>query len=197
LGISEIGVGYPDSTFGDMSRIGLPFIFLLRDILQYDTTLDDAINRMANARRTCDLILGVGDGKESLFRGMEYSYSVLDVMDDDNLRPFNNTWHPRIPGVVYWGMDWDCPTYNLILSEQIKKFYGQITPQIAIQYFTAVEQSGDNHLAYYDLTDMQFYVSFAAQFYIGGPVPGYARQFVQWDAYALFNETAPTSASHY
>jgi hypothetical protein len=26
LGISEIGVGYPDSTFGSESRIGIPFI---------------------------------------------------------------------------------------------------------------------------------------------------------------------------
>lgn len=87
---------------------------------------------------------------------MEYSYSVLDVMDDDNLRPNNNTWHPKIPGsssvasspyflgVVYWGMDWDCPSYNYVLSQQIKKYYGQITPEIAIQYLTAVEKSGDN-----------------------------------------------------
>jgi len=192
LGISEIGVGYPDSTFGSESRIGIPFIFLLREILQYDQTLDDAINRMANARRTCDLILGVGDGKMNLFRGMEYSYSVLDVMDDTNLRPANDTWHPKIPDVVYWGMDWDCPSYNYVLSQQIKKYYGQITPELAIRYFTAVEMSGDNHLAYYDLTDSQFYVSFAAQEYVSGPTPAYARQFTRWDANALFNEQPPS-----
>lgn len=69
LGISEIGVGYPDSTFGEESRIGVPFIvrfdtkfltnkkFILREILQYDYTLDDAINRMANSRRTCGMCL--------------------------------------------------------------------------------------------------------------------------------------------
>lgn len=37
---------------------------------------------------------------------MEYSYSVLNVMDDQNLMPFNDTWHPRIADIVYWGMDW-------------------------------------------------------------------------------------------
>jgi isopenicillin-N N-acyltransferase-like protein len=36
LGISEIGVSFPDNTFGDESRAGIPFIFLLRDILQFD-----------------------------------------------------------------------------------------------------------------------------------------------------------------
>jgi exportin-7 len=65
LGISEIGVAYPDASFGSESRIGYPFIvsflatlflisqFLLRDILQWDVTIDDAINRMINTRRTC------------------------------------------------------------------------------------------------------------------------------------------------
>lgn len=51
VAISEIGVSYPDPTFGSQSRIGIPFIYLLRDILQFDKTIDDAISRMANARR--------------------------------------------------------------------------------------------------------------------------------------------------
>ncbi len=29
-----------------------------RDILQFDNTVDDAINRMINERRTCNLIIG-------------------------------------------------------------------------------------------------------------------------------------------
>jgi isopenicillin-N N-acyltransferase-like protein len=53
LGISEIGVYFSDSTFGDESRVGIPFIFLLRDILQFDLTVDDAITRMINSKRTC------------------------------------------------------------------------------------------------------------------------------------------------
>jgi len=192
LGISEIGVAYPDSTFGSESRIGLPFIFLLRDILQYDNTVDDATNRMINARRTCDLILGVGDGKMSEFRGYQYSYSVLNVMDDENMMPNNTQWHPRITNTVYWGMDWDCPAYNTILSTLLNKYHGQITPQLAVQEITAVEKSGDNHIAFYDLTQMQVYVSFAAPFGVGGQVPAYARQFVQFDANKLFAEQPPS-----
>lgn len=96
LGISEIGVAYPDPSFGSESREGTPFIFLLRDILQFDYTIDDAINRMINARRTCDLILGVGDGKLGIFRAFQYSHSVLRVQDDMNMQPYNETWHPRM-----------------------------------------------------------------------------------------------------
>merc|ERR1711991_719685 len=63
MAISEIGVSFPDKSFGKTSRIGVPFTFLLRDILQFDDSLDNAIDHIKNAHRTCDLILGVGDGK--------------------------------------------------------------------------------------------------------------------------------------
>ena len=68
--------------------------YLLRDILQFDATLSDSMSRITNAHRTCDLILGVGDGKVSFltsvisdgmythqidsFRGVEYSKSVAN-----------------------------------------------------------------------------------------------------------------------
>ena len=37
--------------------------YLLRDIIQFDESLQEAIQRITSANRTCDLILGVGDGK--------------------------------------------------------------------------------------------------------------------------------------
>jgi len=191
LAISEIGVAYPDESFGSESRIGIPFIYLLRDILQFDLTIDDAIARIADEKRTCDLILGVGDGKLGEFRGFEYSSSTFKIFDDENMEPYNETWHPRIKNIVYYGMDWICPGYNIVLSNLLLKYYGSITPELAIQSITAPEQSGDNHLAYYDLTNMQIYVSFAAPHTVGGKAPAYARQFTQFDAKTLFSEQRP------
>jgi hypothetical protein len=192
LGISEIGVAYPDSSFGSESRIGYPFLFLLRDILQWDLTIDDATNRMINAKRTCDLILGVGDGKSSQFRGYEYSSSVLNIFDDANLQPLED-WHPRIPNIVYWGMDWLCPTDNTVLSHQLLSDYGKLTPEVAIKNIVSVEESGDNHSAFYDLTNLIIYVSFAAPHNVSGPVAGYARQFTKLDVNLLLAEKPPTS----
>ena len=63
MAISEIGVSFPDATFGKESRFGIPFTFILRDILQFDSSLQDAISRISSSNRTCDLILGVGDAK--------------------------------------------------------------------------------------------------------------------------------------
>ena len=36
MAISEIGAAYADYTFGKESRKGIPFTYLLRDVLQYD-----------------------------------------------------------------------------------------------------------------------------------------------------------------
>ena len=36
------------------------------------------------------------------FRGVEYSKSVANFYTPENLEP-EADWHPRIPGIVYWG----------------------------------------------------------------------------------------------
>lgn len=163
----------------------------MRDIIQFDKTVDDSINRITTAHRTCDLILGVGDGKViylflfffssffpfhffflsilslislkklGYFRGFQYSHSVANVIDDENLgiiyyyyyyypltnghltAPVNSTWHPQIENVVYWGMDWLCPGYTEVLSKQLQKYHGNITAENTIQFITAITQTGD------------------------------------------------------
>lgn len=196
LGISEIGVSYPDKTFGAQARVGYPFIFLLRDILQFDTTVDDASNRMINTQRTCDLILAVGDAKEKLVRGFEYSYHTLDMQDDINMRPKNDTWHFRLPEMIYWGMDWLCPGYTQVLGTQLRKHHGTLTPELAISDVVAVEGSGDVHIAVYDLTEGLFYVSFAAPRSSTGPTKAYARQYTLFTFDEMFGEAKPHSSLH-
>jgi len=192
LAISEIGATYPDSSFGYESRVGTPFIFVLREILQFDNTLEDSINRLETTHRTCNLILGVGDGKSESFRGFEYSFSVCNVFDDTNMMPYNETWHPRMTDIVYWGMDWDCPSFNYVLSQQLTKYYGQITPEIGMQYISSIEQSGTNHVIFYDFSADQVFVSFGAPSTVGGPQSAYDRQYTRVDATALFNEQPPS-----
>jgi len=130
MAISEIGVTYPDDTFGKESRIGVPFTFLLRDVLQWDLTLDDSINRITTATRTCSLILGVGDGKLKQFRSFQYSSSDANVIDDVNLIPKNDTWHKPIKNVVYHGMDWLCPPFSVALQDQLSKHWEISLPKI-------------------------------------------------------------------
>ena len=107
LSISEIGVSYPDETFGNETYLmpGYPWGFLLRDILQRDTNLSSGLERITSATRTCDLLLGVGDGNaaegDGAFRGVQYSPGPANVFDDANLEPSQYAWHPRIKVCFY------------------------------------------------------------------------------------------------
>eukprot|EP01102_Stenamoeba_stenopodia_P020893 TRINITY_DN8296_c0_g1_i1.p1 TRINITY_DN8296_c0_g1~~TRINITY_DN8296_c0_g1_i1.p1 ORF type:complete len:480 (-),score=84.84 TRINITY_DN8296_c0_g1_i1:72-1430(-) len=192
--ISEIGVSFPDSTFGSDSRFGTPFTFLLRDILEFDYTGDDAINRIANADRTCSLILGVGDGKLPMFRGIQYSASVARFFDDMNMQPLNATWHPRMENIVYYGMDWLCPGYNSVLHKQLAANYGQINAATTIRDIVPIVQTGDLHVAVYDLDNNQMYVSYArASGDTVGAVLAYDRTFYQLNMTNIFAVERPNA----
>jgi hypothetical protein len=194
MAICEIGVSFPDSTFGNESRIGIPFTNILRDILQFDRTIDDAKHRLSTAHRTCDLILGVGDGKSNEFTGVQYSYSVANFMNDTNQMPLES-WHPRIKDTTWWAMDWLCPNYGSVMARQMEKFHGNITAENTIRYITPIVQTGDLHCAISDLVNMKMYVATAASVSETGPRMAYDRQFNMVDLNKLFATPRPSSSS--
>ncbi len=73
------------------------------------------------------MILGVGDGNTNQFRGFQYGHGVLNVVNDTDPLPKNDTWHPAIENVVYYGMDWLCPPFHTRLHEMLYEYYGRIT----------------------------------------------------------------------
>lgn len=118
--------------------------------LIHGSTLEEATTRITNATRTCDLILGVGDGKSNDFSGFQYSPEVANVVKPGHSMPANDTWHPVIPDVLYWGMDWLCPTDNAMLAHQLYKFHGKISVENTISDITSYVGTGDVHTVVYD-----------------------------------------------
>merc|ERR1712141_337493 len=89
MGISEIGAGTAGDSpdFPSESRKGRSFTWILRDILQFDKSADEAKERMENEDRTCNLILGVGDGKAEKFHGFAYDAARLTTYNDKDMQP--------------------------------------------------------------------------------------------------------------
>jgi len=191
MAISEIGVSFPDHTFGKESRFGIPFTYILRDVLQFDQTLSDSMARITDAHRTCDLILGVGDGKSKSFRGIQYSASVANFYTDTDMMPLNSTWHPRMENVVYYGMDWLCPGYSEVLHTQLAKYHGNITAYNTVHDITSIVQTGDLHIAVYDLNAMIVHIANARRDGAKGPTNAYDRSFVRVDFNKIFAEAPP------
>jgi isopenicillin-N N-acyltransferase-like protein len=197
LGLSEIGVSFPDASFGPETYLakGYPFGYLIRDVLQFDASLDEATERITGATRTCDLILGVGDGKANDFSGFQYSPHVARVIKPGGLLPVNASWHPPIDDVVYWGMDWICPNDNRMLAHQLNALHGNLTAENTISDVVSYVGTGDLHIAVYDHAARLMYVATARPDGGAGPVNAYQRQFTRLDMAALFAEKPPAAAA--
>ena len=182
-----IQVSFPDDTFGRETRFGYPFIYVLRDILQFDNNTDNATYRLQNTHRTCNLILGAGSSTNNKFSGYEYSETVLNVYEWDNLEPYNETWHPRIKDIVYWGMDWNCPNYDIVLSQQLQKYYGNINYNNTLRNIVPITSTGDVHIAIYDYQERNLYFAFHAKSDQNTALKNaYKRPYLRYDLNKLF-----------
>lgn len=195
IALSEIGVSDPDDSFGQGTENtppekvhGQPWMSVLKDIVAHDHSLEDALSRIENANRTCNLIIGVGDGEENYVNGVEYSGRVAVPYDDKTLLPQNDTWHPKIDNVVYNGMDWNCPGYTEVLGEQLQKYHGAIDASVTIKNILPTVQTGDLHAMVTDLTDSTVFVSFIRPTTNDPSEPQYAyqRQFTMFKMAPLF-----------
>jgi len=195
--ISEIGVSFPDDSFEQGTKTtsmeklkGQPFVFVLRDLLQLDSSIEEATQHLNKIERTCNLIMGFGDGQQSgHVSGYQYSGKVLNPYQDINQLPVNSTWHPILDDTVYNGMDWLCPGFTQVLGEQLQRYHGSLTPERMIKNILPTVQTGNLHIAVYDLTNMDMYVSFAKESYRSPEEPLYAYQrgFFKLSGDLLFN----------
>jgi isopenicillin-N N-acyltransferase-like protein len=95
---------------------------------------------------------------------------------------------------VYNGMDWLCPGYNQVLGEQLAKFHGSIDENVIVHDILPTTQTGNLHIAVYDLTVSNMHVSFARPSTAPStePLNAYERTFTRLHMEDIFAETAPT-----
>ena len=129
------------------------------------------------------------------FRGVQYSHAVANFFDDQNMMPRNDSWHARIPGMVYYGMDWLCPNYSVVLHRQLLALRGKLDPANTVREVLPIVQTGDLHIAIYDLTDGVMYVANARGAGETGPPMAYDRGYVRLNMTALF-ATQPHTDTH-
>ncbi|NLH15039.1 MAG: hypothetical protein GX455_00525 [Phycisphaerae bacterium] len=182
LAISEIGDDYDAA---NDSFDGIPFQFLLRDILQFDENLDAAITRVKNARRTTSLMYAIGDGRKGRVKALQTSRTLCNIFDWDNLEP-NVQTHPRLEDVVYWGMSWNVPRYDQPLHDQLKVHYGRINAPVVIENILPTVRTGNLQVAIYDLTALKIWTANARAEGESGPLNAYERTFIEVDMKTVF-----------
>jgi len=166
------------------SRMGIPFHFLLRDILQFDVDMSSAISRIADAARTCAVWIGLGDYTNE-FRIIEYSYDIVKVFDDINFPAYK--YHPLLSGTVYIDKH-PQPSFHPCLGSLMEEHYGNLDSMVIKTYISAQLQTGNLHIAVYDFSRMLMYVSNAAPYQKEQPlVCAYDRPYIRVDLNELFS----------
>jgi PhoPQ-activated pathogenicity-related protein len=173
-GISENGIAQSEimGYFCDPETLnGIPFPFLLRDILYHDTTLAEALSRIQNATRTNNYHYGLSgpDGAEITGRLLLTSNTRCDIyadgasvdphpcFDDEGLAPF----HDPLADVVYW------TRHNGSRNEEfynaISARYGSIDSTRSMEIADIIQDSGGGTLlsVVYDSTAREFWVAYA------------------------------------
>jgi hypothetical protein len=185
LAISEIGDDYDKD---NDSYDGTPFMFMLRDVLQFDHSLEEAIQRICSTKRTTSLMYAVGDGELGQARSFQTSRTLCNVFDPTNLEPLTAT-HPRIEDIVYWGMSWNVPAFDKPLHDMLQKHYGNLTGEITLREILPTVRTGNLQVAIYDLTDMVVWTANARAEGESGPLNAYQRAYIKLDMKKLFQQT--------
>ena len=171
IAVSEIG-----DSFGPEHETlaGEPMPFVLRDVLENAGTLDEGVNSVRAAHRTSSFLYCIGDSKIPAARALRTAKDFCEVYDPTN--------YPgaRLDNLVYWSMGWESDgRWNHRVHDALQANWGKIDERTGMRTVMRDLGTGSLHAIAYDVTTLKLWVANASP----GPkvVPGYKREFVQFD----------------
>jgi len=157
---------------------------MLQDALMFDLDTDMVLSRIASANRTCAIWIGVGDahgnGGGGSFKAVAYSHTTVSIYNDVNGPTYPN--HDRAKGLVFINKHVQ-PSSEPCMNDALKSVYSSITGLLTLQYITALEQTGDMHIAVMDWGSDALYVANASP---DGTQLAYDATFVEFKMSALW-----------
>ena len=172
---------------------GLADAFVIRQQIEFAKSKEDAVKIAQDAKRTWGVWLGYGDFASQEFVAMDYQQAHALPYDDQSLpsrtnqtlykdvayidkhpQPSNQTDHPELPSVI-------------------DQNYGNITAQLVAQTFPNVTESGDVHIAIWDMGARDVYVAFGVTTANASSFvrTAYRSPFVKFSMDSLWAEKAP------
>eukprot|EP00744_Colponema_vietnamica_P003595 GILI01005486.1.p1 GENE.GILI01005486.1~~GILI01005486.1.p1 ORF type:complete len:346 (+),score=79.60 GILI01005486.1:142-1179(+) len=190
-GFSANGIGIGEKLWinpnakADESVNGEPWMFVLRNVLEYTSTTAEAIASIQNANRTCSIHVGIGSAADNDFSGLLIAAKYFDVPSASSM-----VWpgHPYYPGVLYWDSHKQ-PSQNPCLSDLLQQNYGAITAEMMALQIAPLAQTGEFHCVTFDYEAKYAFIANSRKTYdTEGSDNAYMRQFTRVDMGKLFSE---------
>jgi len=171
---------------------------MLQDIMRFDEDVDMGIARVAGASRTCSIWLGLGQGARpnphnssvtlpANFKLVADSWQEIHIYNPENF-PIYPPAHDYFPDLVFVNKHVQ-PSSELCMNDLFHWGYGALRATDFYTTITALEQTGDMHIAVADFDAKQWTVANASP--MPNNTPAYNNGFVQFDMMALWNEPNP------
>lgn len=189
-GVSSSGIGISEKVWdaykGVDNAFGYVWNFLLADSLMFDQDTDQVLSRIATANRTCAIWIGLGDshgnGGGGSFKAVSYSNQLVNIYNDVNFPNYTN--HDKYKNLVFINKHVQ-PSDEPCMNDCLLAIDGNVTGLNTFQYVTALEQTGDMHIAVYDWGADSLYVANASP---DGKQLAYDATFVQFTMSDLWNK---------
>lgn len=89
-------------------------------------------------------------------------------------------------------MDWLCKPFDIVLHDQLTKYYGEIDIYLTKEKILAQLTSGNLQVVLYDLTEMKVLIAYGYQTKEGQKVNAFESHYVELNMTKLFNEQKPS-----
>lgn len=170
-------------------------VMVMRRMLQFAQNIDEAVETAHSANRTWAIFLGAGGYKNSAVTGKPIrimTYRQKDVNDYDDVTIGTVTKAPYIENVAYVDKH-PQPSRADDLPHVMMAQHGNITAEWTVQNVPRRVQSGDSHIAIYDMQHAQLFVSAGrttpdGQYPATGGGQAYSRTFISFDLTRVLNE---------
>jgi len=159
VGISEkVWMTYDKRSLQPGSYDGLADVFVLRDLLEKTSNRAEAMDYITKAKRTWAMWIGVGDFASQQLDLIGYKQSSAIAYTDVTAPTM--TGQPYLESIAYVDKhpqpSGDGPTGSL--PTVLADFYGNISLPVT-KTITQFHQTGDLHIASYDFTNKEMYLS--------------------------------------
>jgi hypothetical protein len=155
---------------------GKPWMFVLRDTVQFATNIADVEDMILGANRTMMIHLGWGSLPDKLFRGMDYSPNVVNIYTDSNYTHYSQA-HPQLDGVFYYDKHVQ-PSGDTCIGAILNGTHGQITPATLYRDVAGFHETGNAQVIVMDPEGQQIWASWSQY---GAPINAYERPPIHID----------------
>ena len=172
----------------DYTYVGKPWMYVLRDTVQFSNNVEEAEQMMSSTKRTMMIHLGLGSLPDKTFRGVDYAANFIQFYNDANYTHYSGS-HPQFTGVFYLDKGVQ-PSGDMCIASITTAQHGKITPETMFRDIAGYHETGNAQVIVMDPEGQQIWGTWSQY---GAPINAYERSPIHIDLKPFWGSSSQTS----